>query len=99
MPLAITLFASVLAYLPSKYSPFMHKWGLGEYKTVSIVFSLLCHGLALWLFIDKEGVATGFIFWVLAAMTWLSCVVLTIKLKPILIWFWVLLIFVFMFLF
>ncbi|MEL6719289.1 MAG: hypothetical protein AAFP82_11280 [Bacteroidota bacterium] len=87
MALSILLLACFLFYGTSKYFPIQYDF-VKDHKTKLLILASVVSLLSLYLFTSSFDFATALMIWILASMTLLSAVILSVKMNTKWLWLW-----------
>ncbi|MEM7106752.1 MAG: hypothetical protein AAF519_00905 [Bacteroidota bacterium] len=88
MALAALTIACLLLYMTSKYFPIENIEVIVKQKWVILGVATTIAFLSLYIFTVSYGFATAFVIWLIAFMTFLSAIVLSVKMNPKWLWIW-----------
>lgn len=88
MALAVLTLSCFLFYATSKYFPITEIPFVKDHKTTIILLASAISLLSLYLFTWSYDFATALIIWIIAFMTLLSAMILSIKMNIKWIWIW-----------
>ncbi|MEM7509491.1 MAG: hypothetical protein AAF388_01080 [Bacteroidota bacterium] len=88
MALAILTIACFLLYATSKYFPVADVHYVKEHKTKIILLASAISFLSLFVFSNSYGFETALMIWLVAFMTLLSAIILSVKMNIKWVWVW-----------
>ncbi len=88
MALTLLILASILFYSTSRYFPLEQLKMTGQFRAIAILVAAAICFMSLYLFSISYDLTTALMIWMIAIMTLLSSVVLSVKLYPKSIWAW-----------
>ena len=88
MALAVLTFACFLYYLTSKYFPIQGIVLVKDHKTKIVLLASAISLCSLYLFSRSFDFATALMIWMIAFMTLLSAMILSVKMNHKWIWLW-----------
>ncbi|MEM6522755.1 MAG: hypothetical protein AAGF85_04985 [Bacteroidota bacterium] len=88
MALAALTIACLLFYMTSKYFPIENNEVITKQKWLIFSVASATAFLSLYIFTSSYGFATAFVIWLIAFMTFLSAIVLSVKMNIKWLWVW-----------
>ena len=88
MALAALTVACLLFYMTSKYFPIENNAVITKQKWLILTVASAIAFLSLYIFTTSYGFATAFVIWLIAFMTFLSAIVISVKINMKCLWIW-----------